>query len=150
MQACWAEEASLKNITHLQKLLTGSVYLFICINKHPLPLSAPFLVWATAPQNVWAQPRARVYWDESNTFMQQINKCNNSTYTLENDGYVLASIVQWRIFHIHGSFPLHQRSVIVAKGMLLFTKYCSFTGEPKMIFVWNLENFFLYPLFVRM
>ncbi len=37
MQAWWAEEASLKNITHLQKRLTGSVYLFICINKHPPP-----------------------------------------------------------------------------------------------------------------
>ncbi len=149
MQAWWAEEASLKNITNLKNFWLV-VYICTFVLTSTLPLSAPFLVWSTAPQNVWARPWARVYWDESNTFMQQINKCNNSTYTLENDGYVLASIVPWRISNIHGSFPLHQRSAIVAKGILLFTKYCSFTGEPKMIFVWNLENFFLYPLFVRM
>ncbi len=86
------------------------------------------------------------------------------TYSLENKGSLLASMVPWRTLNIHGTFPFHKKFFIVEKKVLyiikmfftlrnkwffeeLFTE--RFFEEPKMVLLWHCcENPLLEPVFL--
>ncbi len=50
---------------------------------------------------------------ETLTSMKSFYSTKGPLYSLNNKGSLLASIVPWRTFNIHGSFPFHKRFFMV-------------------------------------